>query len=84
MPKLIPGKDLTPRQRQIVLSAFGYRWTTDNLNRARNWHGVDGKPTVPLITDEQWLRKYSFYFTADGVSLAPRCHFAEPYYGSDK
>jgi hypothetical protein len=81
MPKLIHGKDLNRKQREIVLAAFGYRWTVDNRNRERWWQGMNSRPTVPLITDEEWLKKYSFYFTADGTALAPRCHFAEPYYG---
>lgn len=78
---LIHGKDLNQKQREVVLAAFGYRWTKENVNRASNWHGIKGAPTVPLISDDEWLKKYSFHFTADGVRLHPHRHFCEPYYG---
>jgi len=77
--KLIKGEQLTPRQKSIVLSAFGYRWTIENYQRAMTWFGLHGKPTVAPIPDEQWLAEHAFQFVNDGSRLGTRKH-CEPSY----
>lgn len=93
---LIKGSDLNHRQRNQVLSAFIYRWTKDNPRRCQVWRCdkcdirnpyVNSKsaeehshPTVPLQTDEEWLRDHAFYFTRDGRRLMPNESYAEPVY----
>ncbi len=37
MPRLIPGKDLTPRQENLVLAAFTFRWTYES--QRKHWLG---------------------------------------------
>src|SRR4051812_35708902 len=39
-------------------------------------------PTIPLISDAQWLQEYAFYFNKDG-SLSKTHQFAEPHYLAD-
>jgi len=91
---LIRGADLTTQQRQQVLSAFIYRWTRDNPQRTRvyrcalcdihqpyvNTQSSAGHthPTIPLITDTQWLARYAFDFIASGERLSARQRHAVP------
>jgi hypothetical protein len=35
-------------------------------------------PTIPLETDEQWLRGHAFHFTQDGTRLMENRKYAEP------
>ena len=81
-PKLIRGENLTPEMKKQVLNAFPYRWTTGNSQRVSyykcdkcdisnpyvNTESSEGHnhPTIPLITDKQWINDHSFYFTNDG------------------
>ena len=70
--KLVKGENLTPKQIQEVKSAFGYRWTIQNENRARNWQH-NNVPTVALIDDEQYIKEHAFYFRKDGkLASVPR------------
>jgi len=67
MPRLIPGTELNPKQRQSVLDAYQYRWTVENEARARplyDKHG--GPPELEMVSDEDWLKTYSFWFNKDG------------------
>lgn len=79
--KLVKGSKLTVAQRADVLNAFGGRWTVENVNRARAWHGI-GAPTTELTTDAQWLADHAFYITSAG-HLAENRHHAEPHYLAD-
>lgn len=78
MPKLIQGKCLSDRQADMVLNAYGYRWTKQNAARAKNWRGRHGAPTIPLVSDEEWLREHAFRFTNDGKTLMRG--YAQPAY----
>ncbi len=78
--RLISGNDLNPRQTEQVLQAFIYRWTTGNNARERVWFGVCGKPTIPLISDNDWLRQHAFWFLNSGSRLAVSRRHAEPRY----
>ena len=77
---LIRGKDLSANQRQLVLAAFVYRWTTENHQREASWRTVSGKPTIPLKTDAAWLAEHAFHFTKDGSRLMHNRPHAEPEY----
>ena len=74
---LITGDKLNPRQRALVLNAFGYRWTVENHERARYWHGANA-PTMQPQTDEIWLREHAFHFIVDGSRLMFNRRHAEP------
>lgn len=65
----INGSDLTPRQREQVLSAFIYRWTVDNFQRERCYANIP-RPHNPLISDVQWLQFRRFHFIKDGSRLS--------------
>ena len=67
---LIKGIALTPRQKEIVRNAFIYRWTSDNKQREYAWANIKGRPTIPLISDEQWIKEHAFYFKRNGVDLS--------------
>jgi hypothetical protein len=75
---LIKGENLNETQKKLVLEAFGYRWTSDNRRRLDWWRGIEGQPTIPLVTDEQWLKGHAFHFTADGKRLKARPKYCEP------
>lgn len=77
---LIQGRNLSDGQRREVLSAFPYRWTVENHARALRLHG-DAHPTVGVITDQQWLERYAFHFTADGSRLMRNRYWCEPVLG---
>lgn len=79
---LIKGSDLSEKQKQLVLNAFIYRWTSDNRQRESSWSGIDGQPTIPLITDEEWLADHAFHFVRDGSHLSEKRH-CEPSYIAD-
>jgi hypothetical protein len=88
---LIRGDQLNRGQRAIVLAAFHHRWTVENYRKGvykcphcflekiefdrvecRQHH-----PTVPLVTDEEWLAKHAFHFVKDGSRLKMNKKFAE-------
>ena len=75
---LIKGADLDYPQRQQVLNAFCYRWTTENPKRVQFWRDISSKPKIPLISDAQWLKEHAFHFTKDGSRLMANRHHAEP------
>lgn len=80
---LIKGTDLTRRQREQVLAAFIYRWTTENPQRESAWAFAGksgGAPSMPLISDDEWLAQYAFNFLKDGSRLAFRGRYAQPIY----
>ncbi len=78
---LIRGTELTLRQRRLILAAFSYRWTHENPHRRRVWSSIKaGQPTIPLQTDDQWLREHAFYFVKDGSRLSDRHQSCVPHY----
>lgn len=81
MPRLVRGDQLSPETRAVVLSAYGYRWTVENRERARMWYGkANCRPrNRPTQTDAEWLREHAFYVNRDGKLTANRTH-AEPAY----
>lgn len=95
MPKLVNGKDLNLKQRQQVLNAFVYRWTTGNSKRTsvykcelcdirtpyENSRTANGHthPTIPLLSDSEWLSDHNFYINKDG-SLSDKPARCEPVY----
>lgn len=74
--KLIKGENLTARQIQEVKSAFGYRWTIENMPRAKQWHG-EHAPTIEPTSDAQWIKEHAFYIRKDG-KLASTPRHCEP------
>ena len=76
---LVRGDKLTPAARAEVLRAFIYRWTKDNERRESVRRGISGKPTIPLISDAQWLREHAFMVTKSG-ELSRSHRYAEPHY----
>jgi hypothetical protein len=79
MSKLVRGDRLPSDLRREVLARYVYRWTSDNPDRERMWRGREGAPTIPLVSDAQWLRDHAFYVTARGT-LDRRRASAEPAY----
>jgi hypothetical protein len=77
MSKLVRGDRLPSDLRRQVLSRYVHRWTSDNRDRERVWRGVKGAPTIPLQSDDQWLREHAFWVTSKGTLDARRKH-AEP------
>ena len=77
--KLIKGNELDQTQRRQVLSAFVYRWTVENPFRTQvykcslcdiltpyeNKESANGHthPTIPLMTDQEFLNTHAFWFT---------------------
>lgn len=80
---LIKGENLNEKQRQLVCAAFIYRWTVENRQRQDAWAGIDGKPTMPLQSDDQWIKEHAFHFVADGSRLSVSNRHAEPVYMAD-
>jgi hypothetical protein len=82
---LIRGDKLTEKQRSIVLSVFGYRWTAENESRAKEWTKDYGTQPEHLImqTDQDWLKGHAFHFIKDGSRLMFNRHFCEPHYTAD-
>lgn len=71
--KLIKGENLTPEQKKQVLSAFVYRWTVENMNRAKIAYKNLSSPSIEPIPDSQWLAEHAFYFRKDGrLANSPR------------
>jgi len=79
MSKLVRGDQLPSSLRRQVLARYVHRWTRDNPQREHAYRGHEGKPTIPLVSDEQWLREHAFYVTDRGTLDARRKH-AEPAY----
>lgn len=94
---LIKGTELNRSQREQVLNAFPYRWTSDNTRRLTvynpcpncdikapivNLQTSEGHnhPTIPLITDDEWLNQYAFHFVKDGSRLMYNKLYAEKLY----
>jgi hypothetical protein len=72
----VNGSKLTRETREAVLSAYGYRWTVENQARARQW--LSGQvPTIPPVSDSQWLAEHAFHVRKDG-SLDARRRHCEP------
>ena len=82
MSKLVRGDRLPSNLRREVLASYIYRWTSDNTSRDRAWRGIKGAPTIPLVSDDQWLREHAFYVTDRGT-LDKRKKHAEPVYMVD-
>lgn len=80
---LIKGLNLNSEQRRQVLSAFIYRWTTDNPHRDFAWQNVQGQPQIDPISDEQWLADHAFHFVKDGSRLMVNRHYVEPAFMAD-
>lgn len=67
MPKLIKGEDLDDQQKRSVLDGFHMRWTFENEERARKLYALHGgPPQIELMTDNEWLKCYAFWFNKDG------------------
>jgi hypothetical protein len=79
MSKLVRGDQLPSDLRREILARYLYRWTSDNQERERAWRGIKGAPTIPLVSDAQWLREHAFYVTDRGT-LDKRKKGAEPAY----
>ncbi len=79
---IIRGDRLNAELRAEVLNAYGYRWTHENEARARNWHFISARPTMALISDEQWLREHAFRVTVKG-HLDKRIRHAMPAFFAD-
>lgn len=79
---IIRGDRLPHHLKQRVLASFIYRWTSGNARRESVWRGISGKPRIPLISDEQWLREHAFHVTKAGT-LDARHHHAEPAFMAD-
>jgi hypothetical protein len=63
---IIRGDRLNAELRAEVLRAYIYRWTSENEHRLTAWHGIKSCPTMPLISDAQWLREHAFRVTVKG------------------
>lgn len=74
---LIRGDQLPENARRQVLAAYVYRWTHDNKERKRAWSCAGGTPSMPLISDDQWLKEHAFHVTRSG-DLDARYRHAEP------
>lgn len=81
MSKLVRGDQLPSDLRREVLARYPYRWTSDNPRRESAWRNIEGKPTIPLVSDAQWLRDHAFYVTDRGTLDKRRNKHAEPAYG---
>lgn len=71
----IQGSKLSPRLQARVLSMYVNRWTHENRH---NVH-PSVRPTMPPVSDQEWLASHAFYLTVTG-DLDRRHHHAEPYY----
>ena len=80
---LIKGSNLSPAQRRMVLDAFVYRWTSENPQRERAWANATSRPTVPLVSDDEWIAAHAFHFTTDGSRLMRNRQHAEPSFLAD-
>lgn len=72
------GNTLSPDEQRDVLDAFGYRWTVENQRRATSWYRTGGHkpPTMPPISDADWLRCTAFRVTKSG-RLDRRARFCQ-------
>ncbi len=61
------------------VQAWGRCSKCDVRNPYVNPQSAEGHshPTIPLVTDADWLRQHAFYFTADG-DLSQRHRHCEP------
>lgn len=84
---LIKGKNLTKQQRTMVLNAFIYRLTIENIAIAgKIYRHVEGKKITErrvTETDAQWLNKHAFHFVKDGSRLMENRKHAEPEFMAD-
>jgi hypothetical protein len=65
---LIRGDQLTTTQRRQVFDAFGYRWTAENEQRARQWL-AERVPMSAPTSDEEWIRAHAFHCTESGAVM---------------
>lgn len=82
---LIRGDKLNDNQRRYVLNAYIYRWTTGNTRREEVYHNAAEcqKPSIPLQTDDKWLKEHAFHFTKDGMRLMANRRWAAPAFLAD-
>jgi len=79
---LIEGKDLTARQRKLVLQAFVHRHTVESPWGA--WAlAAAGAGAPRASTDEEFILSHAFYFVKDGSRLAAKPNHCEPVYLAD-
>jgi len=64
--KQVFGNKLSLKLQRQVLNAFGYRWTFENMTRAKQWYRGLGLPAIPPTTDAQWLACTEFWVTDKG------------------
>ena len=75
----IRGDHLGSKLRAEVLGAYIYRWTTGNERRQEVYSGI-GAPSLPPVSDDEWLRTHYFEVTKRG-ELSRRTRRAEPVLG---
>lgn len=80
---LIKGDQLNERQMRQVLNAFGYRWTIENGRRVEAWLPASCWPTIPKVSDAEWIQAHAFHFLKDGSRLMANRRHAEPAYLAD-
>jgi hypothetical protein len=79
--RYVRGNDLSPAAQEEAKRRFVYRWTIENEAQARRAHGRRC-PTIPLISDAEWLRRTGFAVTKDG-RLDNRVRFCHTHTGPD-
>jgi len=77
--KLVKGSNLPETLKQEVLRSYIYRWTKENERNARQAMGKN-IPTIPLVSDLEWLEQHAFHVTNDGSKLDARNRHCEPAY----
>lgn len=65
MATMMRGAELPPRLQDEAKRRYVYRWTSENRHRVSAWLGVRGGPTLPLISDAEWLERTVFYVRRD-------------------
>jgi hypothetical protein len=79
----VKGDKLSAKVQQEILNGYIYRWTKENHARAKALHEKLGSiPTIPLISDAQWLATHAFKVNKDG-SLSKNVRHAMPHYMAD-
>ena len=68
MARFIAGDRLTPEDRAHVLGAYCYRMTKESVKRwpAASEMMIEGGYSLPLVTDEEWLKNTLFQVTRKG------------------
>ena len=79
----VKGDKLSAKVKQEILNAYIYRWTKENHARAKAiYENLGSIPTIPLISDAEWLATHAFKVNKDGT-LTKSVRHAEPHYLAD-